>query len=222
MIGAPADAGHDLRGTVMLKVWGRNTSNNVQKVMWCVAELGVACERYDVGGPFGGTREPDYLAKNPNGLIPTIEDDGFVLWESNSIVRYLAAKHGTGGLMPADLQARADAERWMDWQLTAVLPPAFKVFFNLVRAKPGERDDKAVAEGRAKQIELFGILDRQLAGRPFLLGDRLTVADIPLGVMAYRYFTLVTDRPSLGHFDAWYDRLKSRPAFVEHVMIPLS
>ena len=107
----------------MLKIWGRNTSINVQKVMWAIGELGVPHERIDIGGPFGKNNEPFYLAKNPNGLVPTLEeDDGFVLWESNSVVRYLAAKFGTGSLEPADLKARASAGRWMDWQLTVCAP----------------------------------------------------------------------------------------------------
>lgn len=205
----------------MLKVWGRKTSSNVQKVMWCIAELGLPHERVDIGGPFGGNKEPAYLAINPNGLVPTIEDDGFVLWESNAIVRYLAGKHGLGTLMPADPRERAAADRWMDWQIASVMPASFQVFFNLVRAKPGERDDKAVAAGSAKQSELYAIMDKELANKPFLAGDNLTIADIPLGIMAYRYFELVKQRPSLPSFEAWYGRLTQRAAFRDNVMFPL-
>jgi glutathione S-transferase len=206
----------------MLKVWGRATSSNVQKVMWCIDELGLERERVDLGGPFGGNRDPAYLALNPNGLVPTIDDDDFVLWESNAITRYLAAKHSMGGLMPADPAARADAERWMDWQMGSVAHPHFQVFFNKVRAKPGERDDAAIAAGRAKQIELYGFVEARLADRASLMGDRLTIADIPLGIMAYRWFSLVDDRPAMPRFEAWYQRLTDRPAFRANVMLPLS
>ncbi len=113
----------------MIKIWGRNTSSNVQKVMWAVAEIGLPHERIDIGGPFGKNREAEYLAMNPNGLVPTLEEeDGFLLWESNSIVRYLAAKHRAEVLEPADLRARAWASAWMDWQLSVFAPAHLRVF----------------------------------------------------------------------------------------------
>ena len=107
----------------MLKIYGRKTSSNVQKVLWCCDEIGLAFEREDIGGEFGGNKTPEYLALNPNGLVPTIDDGGFILWESNSCVRYLAAKYGKGKLWPVDLQVAASASRWMDWQLSTVNPP---------------------------------------------------------------------------------------------------
>jgi glutathione S-transferase len=207
----------------MLKVLGRNNSSNVQKVMWCIGELGLAYTREDYGGAFGKTKEPAYLALNPNALVPTIDDDGFILWESNAIVRYLAAKHGMGTLCPSDLRARADADRWMDWQVTTTGPQMFVIFWTLVRTPEDKRDMKAVADARAKMIDLWAIVDRVLVNRPFLAGDRLTMGDIPLGIAAYRWYSLIKDAPAMPGVDAWWKRLSERPAFREHVSgVPLT
>src|SRR6266852_5561281 len=134
----------------MIKIWGRNTSINVQKVMWAIDELGLARERIDVGGPFGKNNEPAYLAMNPNGLVPTLEEDDFVLWESNSVVRYLASKYGAGTLEPADLRARASASRWMDWQLTTTAPAIQPLFWGLIRTPPEKRDHAAINAAKEK------------------------------------------------------------------------
>jgi glutathione S-transferase len=205
----------------MLKIWGRLTSSNVQKVMWCIDELGVVHERVDVGGPFGRTKEPAYLAMNPNGLVPTLEEDGFILWESNSCVRYLAAKHGAGSLWPTDLRVRADAERWMDWQLTTLSGPSTAIFWGLVRTKPEDRDMKAIEAGAKKLNELFAVVDKVVATRKFVAGDQLTIGDIPMGIAAYRWFTLPVERAKLPNFEAWYRRLTERPAYKKNVMNPL-
>ncbi len=206
----------------MLKIWGRNNSSNVQKVLWACAETGAKYERVDVGGSFGGNREPWYLALNPNGLIPTINDDGMVLWESNAIVRYLAARYGAGSLWPTDLKVRADADRWMDWQLTTVGPALGPIFFGLVRTPPAQRDLAAIEAARVKLAEILKILDQRLAKSRFVAGDSLTMGDIPLGIIAYRWFTLPIERPDLPHLAAWYNRLVERPAFKAHCMLPLT
>lgn len=206
----------------MLRIWGRKNSVNVQKVLWCAAELGLDFERIDAGGAFGRVRDPDYLAMNPNAMIPTIEDDGFVLWESNAIVRYLAAKHGAGTLCPSDLHARADADRWMDWQQTTIGPPMGPVFMGLIRTPEPDRDLKLIEASRAKAADAWRILDARLKGRDFVLGERLTMADIPLGCMTYRWYALPIERPELPSLKAWYDRLASRPAFQTHAMQPLT
>ncbi len=206
----------------MLKIWGRNNSINVQKVMWCVAELGLAHERVDLGGAFGGTREEWYLALNPNGLIPMIDDDGFVLWESNPIVRYLAEKYGMGGLCPKPFDRRADADRWMEWQMTTIQPQMHPVFWGLVRTPPDERDTAAIAAAAAQLGDTMGILDRHLAGRDYMLGDALTMADIPLGASTNRWYALDIERPDRPNLRAWYERLRARDAFERHVMIPLT
>jgi glutathione S-transferase len=206
----------------MLKIWGRTNSTNVKKVMWAVGELGLAHERIDAGGKFGVVGEADYRAMNPNGKVPTIDDDGFVLWESNTIVRYLAAKYDTGGLYPADLKARADSERWMDWTTATFGAPFVGVFLPLVRFAPEKRDPVAIAAAAAECGKLLAIVDHALADRPFLGGDRLTVGDIPLGCMAYGYFNLPIERPSLPNVEAWYQRLTERKAYQDAVMIPLT
>jgi glutathione S-transferase len=202
----------------MLKIWGRNTSVNVQKVMWAVGELGLAHERMDVGGSFGKNNEAPYLAMNPNGLVPTLEDDGFVLWESNAIVRYLAAKYGAGTLEPADAHARARANSWMDWQLTVAHPPLTPVFWGLVRTPPEKRDHAAIEAGKVKTIAAMNILDAQLAKSPFVAGDTLSMGDIPVALMAYRFRRLVPERPPLEHLERWFAAIEQRQAFKEHVL----
>ena len=206
----------------MLRVLGRKNSSNVQKVVWACAEMNLPYVREDYGGPFGKVKEAAYLALNPNALVPTIDDDGFVLWESNAIVRYLAAKHGLGGLMPADLKVRADADRWMDWATTTVGPAIFPVFWGLVRTPPAERDAAAIEAGRKKTNEVFGMLDGHLARRKFVAGDAFSMGDIPLGIQAFRWVTLIPERPRLAGVEAWYARLMERPAFREHVAFGLT
>lgn len=201
----------------MLKIWGRKTSSNVQKVMWAIGEIGLAHERVDIGGPFGKNREPAYLAKNPNGLVPTLEEeDGFLLWESNSILRYLAAKHNSP-LEPSDLRSRAQANQWMDWQLTVAAPAIHPVFWGLVRTPAESRNPAAIAAGKAKTIAAMTILDARLRSTAFVAGDSFSYGDIPLGVMAYRVVELVPERPELPGFERWYGELCKRPAFGEHV-----
>src|SRR5712671_735509 len=166
----------------MLKIWGRNTSSNVQKAMFAIGELKLAHERIDIGGPFGKNREPPYLAMNPNGLVPTLEeDDGFLLWESNSIIRHLAAKHGAGTLEPSDLRTRALASQWMDWQLSVMGPAITPVFWGLVRTPPEQRDLKAIETGKGKTTDAVKMLDGQLAKTRFLAGDAFSCGDIPAG-----------------------------------------
>jgi glutathione S-transferase len=207
-----------MKGKAMIKIWGRNTSVNVQKVMWAVGELGLPHERIDIGGPFGKNNEPAYLAMNPNGLVPTLEEDGFVLWESNAIVRYLAAKYGPGTLEPADLRTRARASSWMDWQLTVAAPALTPVFWGLVRTPPEKRDQAAIEAGKIKTIAAMKIVDTHLANSAFLAGDTLSVGDIPAALMAYRFRRLVPERPALEHLERWFAAIEQRPAFKQHVL----
>lgn len=206
----------------MVRILGRNNSINVQKVMWCAAELGVSVERMDVGGAFGGNDTPEYLAKNPNGKIPVLEDGEFILWESNSIVRYLAETHGAAPWYPDDIQTRAEANQWMDWYLTCLHPPMTVIFWSLIRTAPEDRDMAKVEKATADAAALFRILDDRLTTRDFITGTEPCMGDIPIGCAAYRWFTMDVARPDLPNLKAWYDRLKSRPAFQEHVMIPLT
>ena len=205
-----------------MKIWGRTTSSNVQKVMWAIGEMGLKHERIDIGGPFGKNREAAYLAMNPNGLVPTLEeDDGFLLWESNSIVRYLAAKH-QAALEPKDPRTRALASKWMDWQLSVLAPAITPVFWNLVRTPPDKRDHAAIAAGKDKTAAATKMLDEQLGKTQFLAGDAFSYGDIPAAIMVRRYRDLVPERPSFAHVERWYAALAKRPAFDEHVTkIPL-
>ncbi len=206
----------------MLKVLGRANSINVQKVMWCCAELELAVERVDVGGAFGGNTEPEYLEKNPNGLIPTLEDGDFVLWESNSIVRYIAGTYGGEPWFPADERQRALASQWMDWSLSALHAPMIVVFRALVRTPPGDRDMDAVGAAWDKVAALMAILESRLAANAYVIGDVPSMADIVLGSYAYRWFTLPLERPTLNNLEAWYGRLKERAAYRDNVMLPLT
>src|SRR6266852_6335709 len=211
------------RKSYMLKIWGRNTSSNVQKAMFAIGELKLAHERIDIGGPFGKNREPAYLAMNPNGLVPTLEeDDGFLLWESNSIVRYLAAKHQAAVLEPKDLKTRALASKWMDWQLSVLGPAVTPVFWGLVRTPPEKRDHAAIEAGKTKTGDAVKMLDAQLGEMKFLASDSFSYGDIPVGIMVRRYRDLVPERPEFPNVERWYAAIAARPAFDEHVTnIPL-
>ena len=208
----------------MIKIWGRNTSSNVQKVMWAVGEIGLPHERIDIGGPFGKNNEPAYLAMNPNGLVPTLEEeDGFLLWESNSIVRYLAAKHKATALEPADLRMRANASKWMDWQLAVLGPAITPVFWGLIRTPPEKRDHTAIEQGKKKTTVAVKMMDDQLAKTAYLASDGFSYGDVPVGIMAYRYRQLVPDRPPFPNFERWYATISARPAFKNHVAaVPLT
>jgi glutathione S-transferase len=202
-----------------MKIWGRNNSSNVQKAMWAVGELKLEHERIDIGGPFGKNKEPKYLAMNPNGLVPTLEeDDGFLLWESNSVVRYLAGKHDRSGtLEPKDPKQRALASQWMDWQLSVAGPAITPVFWGLIRTPPEKRDATAIQSSKEKTIEAMKILDARLGKTQYVAGPSFSYGDIPVGVMCYRYVQLVPERPSTPHLDRWYSAISSRQAFKDHV-----
>lgn len=206
----------------MLKIWGRNNSINVQKAMWTVAELGLEHERHDVGGPFGGLDEPSFLAMNPNGRIPVIDDDGLIVWESNAIVRYLSAKHSDGALWPSDPAERSLADRWMDWQASSLIADLVTVFLGLIRTPEAERNMTAINAATERLNGAMGLLDRHLGANEWVAGDKMTMGDIPVGALVYRWLHMPIDRPDLAHVSAYHDRLAGRPAFAEHVMIPLS
>ena len=208
----------------MLKIWGRNTSSNVQKVIWALAEMKLPFERIDVGGTFGKTKDEFYLKMNPNSLVPTLEEeDGFTMWESNSICRYLAAKHGNRTLEPADLKTRARAQMWMDWQLSVMAPAITPVFWGLIRTPADKRDHKAIDAGKEKTITAAKMMDEQLGRTKFLASDEFSYGDIPVGIMIYRYMQLIPERPATPHVDRWYGAISSRPAFKEQVaVVPLS
>ena len=206
----------------MLKIWGRRNSINVQKVLWCCGELGLEYERVDAGLAFGVNDTPEYKAMNPNGLVPTIDEDGFILWESHAIVRYLARKHGVGKLWPEDARTAADADRWMEWYDTTLWPNVRPIFHTLVRTAPEKRNMALVEEHRKLLAANWKIVDAQLARREYLAGSAFSMADIPLGVAAYRWFNLPLERPSAPNVERWYQRLTERPVFRERCMLPLT
>ncbi len=204
----------------MLKVWGRKTSINVQKVMFAVGELGLPHQRFDYGGPFGGLDTPEYGMLNPNRLVPTIDDNGFVLWESNAIVRHLAQRYGRSTLSPADEQTFAKADAWMDWSLTSIYNDIIGTcFLGMIRTAAKDRDMATINAAAKRAGEKLSILNQQLTGRSFLVGDNPTIADVAVGTLMYRYYNLPIQRPALANVEAWYARLAKRPAFQQHVMI---
>jgi len=205
----------------VLRIWGRASSFNTQKVLWLAGELSLAHEHIPAGGDFGLLDTPEFRALNPHGRVPVVEDDGAVVWESHNCLRYLAARYGRGTFWSDDPAARASAEGWMDWAQTA-LQPAFLngVFWGYYRTPEAQRNGPAIRRNLARCAEYFGLLDRQLRGRRYLLGDRLSLADIPAATSLYRYFELDIERPELPNVIAWYRRLQERPPFREHVMLP--
>ena len=206
----------------MLVVWGRKNSINVQKVLWCCEELGMPYERREAGGAFGVVNTPEYRRLNPNGLIPTIEDDGFVLWESNVIVRYLARKSGSGALLPADARQAALADQWMDWHVSTFWPAIRVLFLGLVRTPVEQRDNAALEASRKSTLDALRIVDAWLQDRAYLAGDAFSMADIPLGAGVWRWMALPIERPELANVKRWFDALAKRRAYAEIVMQPLS
>ena len=207
----------------MLTIYGRTNSVNVQKVLWCLAELGLPYARIEAGLEHGKNTEPWYLKLNPNGRVPLLVDGSFSLWESNTIVRFLAGKHGVGSLCPATLEARALAERWMDWQLSTLVLPVSIVFWNLIRKPAGERDAVAIERNLREANRAMTLLDEHLQSQPYVAGDAFTMGDIPVGATAHRWLEIPgIDRPPLAAVRAWRARLAGRVAFRNHVQLPLS
>jgi glutathione S-transferase len=207
-----------------LKIWGRANSVNVQKVLWCLRELDLAYERIDAGMAFGRNQEPDYLAMNPNGRIPTLVDGGFVLWESNSIMRYLVLAYREGSpLYPQAPKRRASVDRWLDWTLSTIQPVDRPVFWALVRTPVEQRDMVAIQKDADAEAVQWRILDTQLASRRFVEGDDFTLADIALGTYARRWFGVEGIRkPRLPHLERWFAEFAARPGFAQFVARPMS
>jgi glutathione S-transferase len=206
----------------MLKIWGRISSINVRKAVLAAQWIGIPCERIDAGGQFGIVKTPEYIARNPNSLVPLMDDDGFELWESNVIVRYLCAKHSMGVLYPGDLQARFDAERWMDWQQTTLNRASRDAFWQLIRV-PADQQDRQLIERSIKDTEpLMAVLDAHLAHRPFLAGDAFTMADIPIACEMHRWSGLPIPHPTRPNLERWYEGILAHPASRGVLDLPLS
>jgi glutathione S-transferase len=207
----------------MLTVFGRRSSFNLQKVMWLVGELTIEHRHIEAGGQFGGLDTPQFVAMNPHGRVPVIDDGGTIVWESHAILRYLAARYGSGRFWSEDAGERSQADRWMDWSQTTLQPDFLMgVFWGFFRTPEAERDWPAIRAKVARCAGHFRLLDQMLADRRFLGGDALTLADIPAGTCLYRYFELDIERPSVPNVEAWYGRLRERRAFREHVMVPFA
>lgn len=206
-----------------LKIWGRKNSINVMKVLWCCEELGLPFRREDVGGPYGGTDTPEYLAMNPNARVPTIDDNGFILWESNVCVRYLSYRYGHPGLFPEDAHTRWRAEQWMDWMQTALHVAMTPMFWQLVRTPEDKRDPALIEKSRKETAAALTLLDGHLARNPYVAGDAFTMGDIPAGCATYRWFAFEgIERPELPHLRRWYEGLTERDGYRTHVMQPLT
>ena len=205
----------------MLKVLGRTSSINVQKVMWLTGELWLEVDHTNIGGPYGGNDKPEYLELNPNGRVPTIIDGDHVQWESNSCVRYLAERESTAPWYPESLQTRGLANMWMYWATTTVHPHMFSLFWGMIRTAEADRDLAAIEAARIAMYDVWGLLDKHLANTKYLAGDELSMGYIPAACFAYRWHTLDIKRPDLPNFRAWYDRIADRPAFQQHVMLAL-
>jgi glutathione S-transferase len=206
----------------MLRIWGRINSTNVKKVVWAAQELGIGFERIDAGRQFGVVGTAEYRALNPNGLVPTIEDDGFTLWESNAILRYLASKAGADTLYPTALQARAEVERWLDWQATTLQPALSPAFHGLVRTPAAERNPAAIEAARQKTEILLPILEARLAASRFVAGDAFTLADIAVGCSVHNWLNLELPRVAHPHIEAWYATLRQRAGSAGVLTLPLS
>ncbi|PHM74647.1 glutathione S-transferase family protein [Xenorhabdus kozodoii] len=206
----------------MLTIWGRKNSSNVKKVLWCLEELNVPYQQIDVGGKFGKLRDPEYLRMNPNAVIPCLQEDDFILWESNAIVRYIAAKFGKDSLYPADLRARASVEKWMDWVGCNLFPPIRQFLISFVRTPADQRDPKVIAQSLAEIEKLLKIVDETLSNQQYLSGDKLGMADIALAPLVYLWLNVEIARPSLPNLERWYQLLAERPAFKKIVMIEIS
>jgi glutathione S-transferase len=206
----------------MIQLWGRLSSINVRKVVLTLQLLELPFERHEAGGTFGVVRTPDYLARNPNALVPLLDDDGYTLWESNVIVRYLAARHAAGSLYPTDLRRRFDAERWMDWQQTTLNGAGREAFIQLVRTPAPQRRQEALDASVAATEPLWDLVDAHLATRPWFAGDALTVADIPIACEMHRWRGLPLAWRRRPHLDAWYARVQPLPAARGVLDLPLS
>jgi glutathione S-transferase len=206
----------------MLRIWGRISSINVRKVVLAAQMLELPFERLDAGQAFGIVQTPQYLDKNPNALIPLIEEDGFALWESNVIVRYLCARHSAGRLYPGDLRARFDAERWMDWQQTSLNPAGRDAFLQLVRTPAAQQEPALIARSVAATEPLLDILEAQLARRRFLAGEHLSIADIPIACELHRWRGLPLAQARRPHLDRWYEGIRCLPASRGALDVPLS
>ncbi|EPF6395240.1 glutathione S-transferase family protein [Proteus mirabilis] len=206
----------------MLKVWGRKNSSNVKKVLWCLKELQAPYEQIDVGGPFGGLHEANYLALNPNASIPTLQDDDFALWESNTIIRYLCTKYENYHLYPTDVKQRANVEKWMDWSNGSLFSPIQQMMINLVRTPKEQQDPQLVQSLKAKLNQLIKIADDQLAKTAYFAGDYFSLADITIAPLVYPWLEVCQEGANYPHLQRWFAQLSENQIFRDVVLLPVN
>lgn len=204
----------------MIQFHGRATSDNVQKARWMLAETGQPFVHIERGGRFGGLDDPEFLKLNPHGKVPVLRDGNTIVWESNAIVRYLAARYSAGAMWPQDPADRAQADQWMEWAQTRLYPDSNRLFWLMVRTPEADQDQIKISTTLDRLNGYYALLEQQLAGRDYVAGDQLTIADIPTGATLFRYFEMAIDRPPLPNIESWYARLCTRKAYQTSVMIP--
>jgi glutathione S-transferase len=204
----------------MITLWGRRNSINVQKVLWTLGELRLDYEHIDAGGAAGGLDDPAFRAMNPHGRVPVLKDEGAAIWESNVIVRYLCATYSPGGLCPQDPAERARVEAWMDWTCSALQPAIGGLFWAFYRTPVTQHDAARIAQRTAESASAIRALDDWLGGHPFMAGEAFSMADIPAGVLVYRYFEMDIERPHAPAVETWRARLAERAPYRDHVMRP--
>jgi len=195
-----------------IEIWGRENSSNVRKVLWICEELDIEYEQHVVGGRHGGLDSPEYLAMNPNYVIPTIKHGDFVLWESNVILRYIGSVFGEGKVWPSDPRARAEADRWMDWQVTTLRPPMVPLVLDWIYERPM---NQAGCEG---MFNHWKIMDDRLSANKYLAGDNFTIGDIPCALIADWWFSFPITHPDLPHLRRWFDLIAERSGFQKYVL----
>jgi glutathione S-transferase len=211
----------DRKDDPVLTIYGRKSSFNVQKVMWLVGELGVEHRHIELGGSFGGLDTPEFLAKNPHGKVPVIDDDGTIVWESHAILRYLAAAYGNATWWSNDPDVRSQVDRWVDWSATTLQPDFLNgIFWGYYRTPEAKRDTVAVDKAMARTARHMQLLDQHLDSRQFMTGRALTLADVAVGTNLFRYLTMDIVRPNTPNVSRWFGTLTQRPAYKAHVMIP--
>jgi glutathione S-transferase len=206
----------------MITVWGRANSTNVIKVLWLCEELNLRFSRKDVGGSFGGLQTPEFLALNPHGVIPVIEDSGTVVWESHSILRFLAQKYGSGSHYPVEPAARSQVERWLDWHVSTLAPVLNPTFVALYRTPVEQRDQAALKNLIERLTATMARLDAQLSAQPFIAGASFSIADVAFGNSVWRWFAFPFEKTKLPHLEQWQARVFDRPGYQKYVVQPLS
>ena len=206
----------------MRQLWGRLSSVNVQKAVWALDELALPFQRIEAGGAHGGVDDPEYRAMNPNGLVPVLKEDGFVLWESNAILRYLAHRYGGALALPDDVRERAAIDQWLDWQATTFTPAMRDAFWQLVRVPAAEQDADAIEASRTRTEACAEILERHLATRSFIANGRFGIADIAVGCAVHRWLNLPVARLDRPDTRRWYRTIAQRSAASTVLSLPIS